>query len=66
MKYVYIDYASKGNSGLYSYHILNSIENSEDVTAFVHGDFGYKLPNDLSVKRIFACYEKYFRPSNSF
>lgn len=63
MKYVYIDYASKGNSGLYSYHILNSIENSEDVTAFVHSKFGYQLLNNLSVKRIFACYERYFRSS---
>jgi len=59
MKY----YASKGNSGLYSYHILNSIENSEDVSAFVHSDFEYQLLNNLSVKRIFSVYERYVKSS---
>lgn len=63
MKYVYIDYASKGNSGLYSYHILNAIENSQTVSAFVHSDFGYQLLNNVSIKRIFSGYEKYIKSS---
>jgi glycosyltransferase involved in cell wall biosynthesis len=64
-KLIYVDYASKGNSGLYSANFLAPICQSYDITMFVHSDFRSQL-SGVQKFRIFSRFESVFNAKPFF
>ncbi len=58
-KILYVDYASKGNSGFYSFNILNQIEGGHNVDAYLHKTFNFKLTNNVQLHHYFGFLERF-------